>query len=154
MLALFANEFALFICAAFIYFAFSARAWSKPQGVATRPQRFPSGAQPSQGKAKTGHAASSDSSVRQEAKKDSSDLEQRTKQACKTIRDCNKNKDLAGASRAFEWARLAGNNRLLYNCFLDACVECGDLEQAASIVSQAEAADIADTVTYNTMMKG
>jgi len=43
---------------------------------------------------------------------------------------------------------------LLYNCFLDACVVCGDLKQAASILSQAEDAGIADTVTYNTLMKG
>mmetsp|Transcript_132906 Transcript_132906/g.284060 ORF Transcript_132906/g.284060 Transcript_132906/m.284060 type:complete len:962 (-) Transcript_132906:50-2935(-) len=41
----------------------------------------------------------------------------------------------------------------LYNAFLDACVECGDCTQAQCIMDELISKNIADAVTYNTMIK-
>merc|ERR1719487_1682291 len=44
-------------------------------------------------------------------------------------------------------------NAVLYNCILDACVECGDLERALSFFDEMKSLKLVDIVSYNTVLK-
>lgn len=41
----------------------------------------------------------------------------------------------------------------LYNALLDACIDCQDMESTERVLAEATAANLADVVTYNTIMK-
>lgn len=73
---------------------------------------------------------------------------------CKDIRACGKNGDLEGAIKIFEEQRKFSLNTIMYNSLMDACVECGNVESAVEYFHQARSSGLADTITYNTAMKG
>jgi len=70
------------------------------------------------------------------------------------IRSCGRNGNLNGAIKVFEKLGCEGNNTLVLNSLLDACVECNDLDKAIQYFSMAQNLDLADTISYNKMMKG
>mmetsp|Transcript_74709 Transcript_74709/g.117794 ORF Transcript_74709/g.117794 Transcript_74709/m.117794 type:complete len:890 (+) Transcript_74709:66-2735(+) len=70
------------------------------------------------------------------------------------IRSCGKNGDLRGALKVFDRLGNEQNTTLILNSMLDACVECKDLTKAIEYFQQAKANNVADVITFNTMMKG
>jgi len=72
------------------------------------------------------------------------------------IRSCGRNGNLNGALKVFEKLVLAeeADNTLVLNSMLDACVECQDLAQATEFFNRARRSNLADSITYNRMMKG
>eukprot|EP00933_Yihiella_yeosuensis_P022223 TRINITY_DN17492_c0_g1_i1.p1 TRINITY_DN17492_c0_g1~~TRINITY_DN17492_c0_g1_i1.p1 ORF type:complete len:862 (+),score=242.26 TRINITY_DN17492_c0_g1_i1:277-2862(+) len=74
----------------------------------------------------------------------------------KAIISCGKDGNLRGAIGAFQKAKESGVTltTLMYNCLLDACIECKDLRQALRFFAEMKEAGLADLVSYNTMMKG
>jgi len=47
-----------------------------------------------------------------------------------------------------------GPNALVFNCLLDACVQCGDMTRALSYFEEMKASRLVDVVSCNTLMKG
>jgi len=72
----------------------------------------------------------------------------------KEVRGCTKNRDFEGAVKAFEQYNKMGASSILYNSVLDACMECADFEKAVTYFNNAIDAGLADTVSYNIMIKG
>jgi len=70
------------------------------------------------------------------------------------IRSCGKNGDLSGANKVFARLGKQANNTLILNSMLDACVECKDFEKAVEFFEQTRTSNLADVISYNTMMKG
>jgi len=70
------------------------------------------------------------------------------------IRSCGKNGDLRGAIKVYDRLGSQANNTLILNSMLDACVECKDLEKAFEVFNRSRQQNIADVISYNTMMKG
>merc|ERR1719271_1419197 len=64
-------------------------------------------------------------------------------------------RDLPGAARVFNEARSSGVNLspMIYNCYLDACVQCGDLEGAKAHFQEMKQLNFVDVVGYNTVLK-
>lgn len=71
----------------------------------------------------------------------------------KAIRSHGKEGNLQSAVDLFNAQKQQGNS-LLYNSFLEACVLCNDLQMALQYFQEAKELGFADTVTYNTVMKG
>merc|ERR1719243_345113 len=71
------------------------------------------------------------------------------------IKACGRKQDLGGAKRAFDRLKQSGVtlSPLIYNCLLDASIQCGDLEGAEAHFAQMKQLDYADVVSYNTMLK-
>jgi len=71
------------------------------------------------------------------------------------IKACGRKQDLSGAKRAFDRLQQSGAplSPLIYNCLLDACIQCGDLAGAEAHFSQMKQLDYADVVSYNTILK-
>merc|ERR1719454_2233664 len=71
------------------------------------------------------------------------------------IRKCAAEKNLAAAKAAFESAKLSGAelNNIVYNAFLDACVECQDLRAAEEFMEETREAGMVDIVSFNTLIK-
>mmetsp|Transcript_12568 Transcript_12568/g.22592 ORF Transcript_12568/g.22592 Transcript_12568/m.22592 type:complete len:873 (+) Transcript_12568:147-2765(+) len=72
----------------------------------------------------------------------------------RAIRSFAKSKNLQGAVDMFERLRRSTASTLLFNSILDTCVECGDIKKALEYFTQAKDEGMADTVSYNTLMKG
>jgi pentatricopeptide repeat protein len=71
------------------------------------------------------------------------------------IRSCGRNGDLAGALKVFERLdQQTADHTLVMNSMVDACVACKDIEKALGYFTKARNNNLADTVTYNTMIKG
>jgi len=70
------------------------------------------------------------------------------------IRSCGKNGDLKGAIKVFERLGNQANNTLILNSLLDACVECKDIDKAIDYFNSPELSNVADVISFNTMMKG
>jgi pentatricopeptide repeat protein len=70
------------------------------------------------------------------------------------IRSCGKNGDLNGALRIFERLGDQRDNLLMINSILEACVECKNIDKAFEYFDQARHKNLADVVSYNTMIKG
>jgi pentatricopeptide repeat protein len=70
------------------------------------------------------------------------------------IRSCGRNDNLKGAIKVFDKLGEQGQNTLVLNSLLDACVECHDLQKAIHYFNHAKELQLADVVTYNKMMKG
>jgi len=64
-------------------------------------------------------------------------------------------RDLASAARVFKEARSNGATLtpMLCNCYLDACVQCGDLEGAKAQFTEMKELNFVDVVGYNTLLK-
>lgn len=73
--------------------------------------------------------------------------------AAKLIRCHGKDGSMDTAMAIFRAHKHQGNS-LLYNSVLEACVQCKDLDLALQYFNEAKLLGHADTVTYNTMMKG
>jgi len=74
-------------------------------------------------------------------------------QAAKLIRCHGKDGSLEIATSIFS-AHKHHSNSLLYNSILEACVQCKDMSLAMQYFQEAKLQGLADTVTYNTVMKG
>jgi pentatricopeptide repeat protein len=64
-------------------------------------------------------------------------------------------RDLGSATRIFEKLRASGLTLtpMLYNCYLDACVQCGDLDGAKAHFEEMKGLNFVDVVGYNTVLK-
>lgn len=64
-------------------------------------------------------------------------------------------RDLASASAVFNRLKSTGVtlSPLIYNCYLDACVQCGDLEGAIAHFEEMKELSFVDVVGYNTILK-
>merc|ERR550514_2196115 len=71
------------------------------------------------------------------------------------IKSCGRKQDLRGAKQAFDRLKTSGAplSPLVYNCLLDACVQCGDMKSAEEYFAQMKQLEYADVVSYNTMLK-
>jgi len=71
------------------------------------------------------------------------------------IKLCSRKRDLRGALGVFNKMKGSGIplNTLVYNCLLDACVQCGDLAGALEHFEQMKKMDFVDVVSYNTVLK-
>jgi len=74
----------------------------------------------------------------------------------RTIRNCGKDGDLAGAVVVFEKLKEGGIpiSPVVYNCLIEACVQCREMKVALKYLEEAKANGAADVVGYNTAMKG
>merc|ERR1719171_1736942 len=71
------------------------------------------------------------------------------------IRSCGQERDLREAVRVFTQLKQCGvqMNPMIYNCLIDACVQCGDVRAALGYFEQMKQLDFVDVVSYNTMVK-
>lgn len=71
------------------------------------------------------------------------------------IRNFAAEHNLSGAKSVFESLERSGveMNSIIYNTVLDACVECRDLKAAEAWMDRTQKADMADVVTFNTLIK-
>merc|ERR1719379_2997888 len=71
------------------------------------------------------------------------------------IKTCGEEKNLQGAVRVFDRLKQKGAqmNALIYNCLVDACVQCGDTAAALEYFQQMKQLGFADVVSYNTVLK-
>jgi pentatricopeptide repeat protein len=71
------------------------------------------------------------------------------------IKSCGRKHDLRGAKQAFDKLKQSGAplSPLIYNCLLDACVQCGDMKAAEEYFGQMKQLECADVVSYNTLLK-
>lgn len=69
------------------------------------------------------------------------------------IKTYARQQDLASATRVFTEVRSSGNTPMIYNCYLDACVHCGDLEGAKAHFQEMKQLNYVDVVGYNTLLK-
>lgn len=76
--------------------------------------------------------------------------------AMTTIKAYVKNKDLPSATATFN--RLKKNGVTLrpqvYNCYLDACVQCNDIDASLELFEEMKHLSFVDVVSYNTLLKG
>mmetsp|Transcript_60427 Transcript_60427/g.174342 ORF Transcript_60427/g.174342 Transcript_60427/m.174342 type:complete len:1086 (-) Transcript_60427:65-3322(-) len=66
-----------------------------------------------------------------------------------------KERNLSAAAAVFGKLRESGVQLtpLIFNCFLDACVQCGDVERATAHFEEMKQLNLIDIVGYNTMLK-
>merc|ERR1719428_2285949 len=66
-----------------------------------------------------------------------------------------RDRDLANASAIFNRLRSSGTklSPLIYNCYLDACVQCNDLDGALAHFQEMKQLNFVDVVGYNTVLK-
>merc|ERR550514_2035637 len=71
------------------------------------------------------------------------------------IKSCGSQRNLQGAKRVFDSLKRSGMpmNSLIYNCLIDACMQCGDAEAALENFEQMKQLELADVVSYNTVLK-
>merc|ERR1719247_3923517 len=71
------------------------------------------------------------------------------------IKACSQEKNLKGAVGVFNRLKQNGvqMNALIYNCLVDACVQCGDMAAALEYFAQMKQLDFVDVVSYNTVVK-
>mmetsp|Transcript_58723 Transcript_58723/g.109970 ORF Transcript_58723/g.109970 Transcript_58723/m.109970 type:complete len:850 (-) Transcript_58723:43-2592(-) len=72
------------------------------------------------------------------------------------ISNYGKEGNLQAALDVFSQLKESGAipNTVVYNCLLDACIECRDLPRALSLFEEMKGTSVADVVSYNTIMKG
>eukprot|EP00747_Dinoflagellata_sp_TGD_P114942 gnl/TRDRNA2_/TRDRNA2_172031_c0_seq19.p1 gnl/TRDRNA2_/TRDRNA2_172031_c0~~gnl/TRDRNA2_/TRDRNA2_172031_c0_seq19.p1 ORF type:complete len:953 (+),score=234.25 gnl/TRDRNA2_/TRDRNA2_172031_c0_seq19:173-3031(+) len=71
------------------------------------------------------------------------------------IKNHARDRDLKSAAKVFD-ALVSSSTTLtplIYNCFLDACVQCGDIERAISHFEEMKRLGFVDVVGYNTVIK-
>jgi len=71
------------------------------------------------------------------------------------IKLCSRKRDLRGALGVFNRLKSHGVplNSIIYNCLLDACVQCNDLSGALEHFETMKKMDFVDVVSYNTVLK-
>merc|ERR1719272_1302273 len=71
------------------------------------------------------------------------------------IKGYARERDLKGAIKVFKDLVASGATLtpLIYNCFLDACVQCGDIERALAHFEEMKRLGFVDVVGYNTVIK-
>jgi len=64
-------------------------------------------------------------------------------------------RNLASAENVFDRLRASGSplSPVIYNCFLDACVQCGNLDRAWRHFAEMKSQGFLDVVSFNTMIK-
>ncbi|CAJ1378370.1 unnamed protein product, partial [Effrenium voratum] len=90
--------------------------------------------------------------VQPQEKTDNNELQR----AVTTIKAYVKNKDLPSATGVFNRLKKSGValRPQVYNCFLDACVQCGDIDASLSLFEEMKQLGFLDVVSYNTLLKG
>ncbi|CAE7411948.1 unnamed protein product [Symbiodinium sp. CCMP2456] len=87
---------------------------------------------------------------------DSKDSNAELQRAVTTMKAYVKNKDLPNVTAVFN--RLKKNGVVMrsqiYNCYLDACVQCSDIDAALSLFEEMKQLGFVDVVSYNTVLKG
>jgi len=76
-------------------------------------------------------------------------------QSVTMIKSFGRKRDLRGAVDTFHKLKKSGTpmSPVIYNCLLDACIQCGDMAQADAHFKQMKELDYLDVVSYNTMLK-
>lgn len=76
-------------------------------------------------------------------------------QAAAEIKTLAQKGDLDGAAAVLRRLHEGGvaPSPVLHNCFLDACVECSDLDRALAQFAEMKRLDLVDVVSYNTILK-
>jgi len=71
------------------------------------------------------------------------------------IKSCGRERNLQGAVQVFNKLKRNGvqMNAMIYNCLIDACVQCGDLQSATGYFEQMKQLNFVDVVSYNTILK-
>jgi pentatricopeptide repeat protein len=71
------------------------------------------------------------------------------------IKSCGRERNLQGAVQVFNKLKQSGvhMNAMIYNCLIDACVQCGDLQSATAYFDQMKHLNFVDVVSYNTILK-
>jgi len=71
------------------------------------------------------------------------------------IKSCGRERNLQGAVQVFNKLKQSGvhMNSMIYNCLIDACVQCGDLQSATGYFEQMKQLNFVDVVSYNTILK-
>lgn len=70
------------------------------------------------------------------------------------IKAYGRDHDFAGATNVFNRLRAEGPiSVLIYNCYLDACVLCGNAAAALSLFEEMKTLELFDVVSYNTAIK-
>jgi len=71
------------------------------------------------------------------------------------IKSCGRERNLQGAVQVFNRLKQSGvhMNSMIYNCLIDACVQCGDLQSATGYFDQMKQLNFVDVVSYNTILK-
>jgi len=72
-----------------------------------------------------------------------------------TIKSCGRERNLPGAVQVFNALKQRGvrMNSTIYNCLINACVQCGDLHSATVYFEQMKQLFYVDIVSYNTILK-
>jgi len=85
-----------------------------------------------------------------------SSAEEEVVRQAKYISTCGKEGNLAEAISAFKRLKDSGAKltTFLYNCLLDACIQCKKLESALDYFAEMKEQDLVDAVSFNTMIKG
>jgi len=76
--------------------------------------------------------------------------------AISSMKAFGKNKDLSSATQVFNRLK-AGAVPLrsqVYNCYLDSCVQCEDVDASLQLFEEMKKLKLADVVSYNTVLKG
>jgi len=69
------------------------------------------------------------------------------------IKTFSRQGDLASATRLFNEVRSSSTTPMIFNCYLDACVQCGDLDGAKAHFEEMKQLNFVDVVGYNTLLK-
>jgi len=85
-----------------------------------------------------------------------SSKEEEVVRQAKYISTCGKEGNLSEALSAFNQLKGSGAKltTFLYNCLLDACIQCKKLESALGYFAEMKEQDLLDAVSFNTIIKG
>eukprot|EP00403_Amphidinium_massartii_P027535 CAMPEP_0178403856 /NCGR_PEP_ID=MMETSP0689_2-20121128/17584_1 /TAXON_ID=160604 /ORGANISM="Amphidinium massartii, Strain CS-259" /LENGTH=738 /DNA_ID=CAMNT_0020024823 /DNA_START=125 /DNA_END=2341 /DNA_ORIENTATION=- len=110
---------------------------------------------PPQGKGSKAKEGSGEVSHREKSGKANTSGSSELSRYVTAIKACARDRDLEGAKAAFARAKASGMQLtpLACNCFLDALVQCGDIDGAIAHFSQMKTLNFVDVVGYNTVLK-
>ena len=71
------------------------------------------------------------------------------------IKTCGAARNSQGAKRAFDSLKRSDVQMkpLIWNCLIDACIQCGDFAAALEYIGQMQQLDSADAASYNTVRR-
>lgn len=143
------SELLIFVAAIFIY---AAGSQSFARGSRGKPKGKPSVSKESVKRGTQSTPARPKVSSSEPERKSNNDVQR----AAAKIKTCARAGDLQGAEAAFtaSLSCCSSSHQVLYNHFLDACVQCGDMKRATSLLNDMKSQKMVDVVSYNTLVKG
>lgn len=101
------------------------------------------------------HSSDNARSMRPSAPSSGNVAKDELQQQATVIKTHARERNLASATRVFEQLRSSGTTLtpMIYNCFLDACVQCGDLQAAKAHFEEMKQLNFVDVVGFNTVLK-